>query len=89
MDRGVVVRRAVAAVGVALLVVEAPLVFSSGLVMPLWAVVLLGAIWLVALVLSIRWFVRRPVVVLLLPLAVAAVWFVMVTVGERLLGWQA
>jgi len=89
MDRGVVVRRAVATVGVALLVVEASLVFSSGLVMPLWAVVLLGAIWLAALVLSIRWFVSRPVVVPLLPLVVVAAWFVMVTVGEQLLGWQA
>lgn len=89
MAQGMLGRRVLAGTGLTLLVIESPLVFSSGLAMPIGAVVALAVIWAVAVVLALAWFTRRPLVVLALPFAVAAVWFVMVTIGAQLFGWQA
>ena len=89
MAQGTLGRRLLAGAGLTLLVIESPLVFSSGLVMPIGAVIALAAIWAVAVALALMWFTRRPLFVLALPFAVAAAWFVMVTTGEHLLGWQA
>lgn len=62
---------------------------SSGLVAPLWAVVCLVVIWAGLVVLGVAWFRRHPWRVLALPVVAVAVWFLAITLGERLLGWTA
>jgi hypothetical protein len=62
---------------------------SSGLVAPLWAVVGLIIVWSVLVVIGIWWFRRHPFRVLLLPVVAVLIWFAVLTLGERLLGWTA
>jgi len=62
---------------------------SAGLVAPLWAVILLVLIWLALVAIGVAWFRRRPFHLLLLPVIAVLVWFVVITLGERLLGWTA
>lgn len=64
-------------------------VSSSGLVAPLWAVVLLVAVWAALAVLLWRWHRRRPLATLAIPFVAAAVWWATITLGEQLLGWTA
>lgn len=83
--RGVAV--AVAAIGQ--LIVLVPFTVASGLLAPLWAVVALYAIWTLSaagLVLLAR---TRPFATLLVPMANAALWWLVITIGERVLGWTA
>lgn len=54
---------------------------------PWWVVALLMVVWVVALVEGCRWFVRRPLAVMGLPVALALVWFVVVVAGARWLDW--
>lgn len=61
---------------------------SSGLVAPGWAVLVLVAVWLGLAVLVWRWRRRGPVV-LAVPFAAAALWWLAVTLGDQLLGWTA
>ncbi|RPF28378.1 hypothetical protein [Georgenia muralis] len=82
-------RGAAAVVGVLLLLVLLPVFLSSGLLAPGWAVVALVLVWVVALVLAVRWFRRHPGRVLALPFALAAVWLVTMYVGDLVLGWTA
>lgn len=62
---------------------------SSGLVAPLWAVIGLMAIWVGLVVLGVAWFRRHPLRLLALPVIAVVVWFAVLTLGERLLGWTA
>jgi hypothetical protein len=62
---------------------------ASGLVAPVWAVVVLLLLWLVMFVLSCRWFMTRPYRVMALPVVALAVWFAAILAGEALLGWTA
>ncbi|TGN65269.1 hypothetical protein EXE59_15865 [Nocardioides eburneiflavus] len=55
---------------------------------PWWAMLGVAMAWLVALVLAIAWFSRRPRAVVLLPVAVALLWFGTVVGGARYLGWS-
>jgi hypothetical protein len=68
----------------------ATLVFyaASGLLAPGWAVALLLVVWLALLAVAI-WLLRsrRPLLVPLVPLAAALIWFGALTAGENLLGW--
>lgn len=54
---------------------------------PWWVVALLMVVWVVALVQACRWFVRRPVAVLVLPIVLAIGWFAVVMAGARWLDW--
>jgi hypothetical protein len=62
---------------------------ASGLVAPLWAVVLLGLWWLVLgvalIVLARRGSWWTPAV----PVVAYGTWWLVLTAGERLLGWTA
>ena len=49
-----------------------PFYLSSGLVAPLWAIILLLLFWAALAVCAFRWFTRRPWVVLALPVAARA-----------------
>ena len=65
---------------------------ASGLVVPLWGVVVLYGCWLALAVVLIRLLRgpdRRPLVAPAVPLVALAVWFAFVTLGEALLGWTA
>ncbi len=62
---------------------------TSGLVAPLWAVAGLMIFWVVLVVLGLRWFRRHTWRLLALPVVAAFVWFGVLTLGERLLGWTA
>jgi membrane protein DedA with SNARE-associated domain len=59
---------------------------SSGLVAPLWAILLLLIAWAAGIWIMWRlpaWW--RPVV----PVALLAFWFLFISFGEAVLGWQA
>jgi hypothetical protein len=62
---------------------------ASGLVAPAWAVVVLLAVWVALLGVAV-WLLRtRPVLVPLVPLAAALIWFGAVSAGDAFLGWTA
>ena len=61
---------------------------SSGLVAPLWAVVLLLAIWVALAVVLFRMRTAGPKT-LLVPVAAAAIWFFTLWLGQAFLNWTA
>ena len=63
-------------------------VMVSGLIMPLWAVLALGAVWAVGLVVMWR---RRssPLAVWAVPVLVLGLWALVGWAGERYLDWTA
>lgn len=61
----------------------------SGIVTPWWAVPPLLVVWLIHLVLALRWFSTRPYAVLLLPVSAVALWFAVIIAGGAWLGWSA
>jgi hypothetical protein len=63
-------------------------VFSSGLIAPGWAVGALIGVW-TAGAYGIWRFRRVPELVLVIPMAVAAIWWVTMALGDRFLGWTA
>lgn len=89
MDGRRVLERVVATVGVAGLMAALPIYVSSGLVAPLWAIVLLLLFWGILVATAVRWFTRHPWLVLLLPAAAAVMLWLTLVLGEQLLGWQA
>jgi hypothetical protein len=76
-------------IGLAGIAVMAFLYFFSGLVAPLWAVIVLNVIWLAHLVLGCRWFMKHPVRVFFLPISLAVIWFGSLYLGEAFLDWTA
>ncbi|SDT17768.1 hypothetical protein SAMN04488543_3222 [Friedmanniella luteola] len=82
-------RHVIAAVALLALLALAPFFFASGLLAPLWAVVLLIAFWAALLVLGTVWFRGRPWWVVPLPVVAALGWFGAMSLGEALLGWTA
>lgn len=63
-------------------------ILVGGLIMPAWAVVAMTILWAAALVLAIRWR-GRPVLILAIPVATLAIWFLVAWVGDTFLGWTA
>ena len=57
----VVVQRVAAGVGVLGLLAVLPFYLASGLVAPLWAIIVLWVVWLGLGLLSLRWFRSQPV----------------------------
>ena len=74
--------------GFALQGVAAVFVAASGLMMPMWAVVAMWLVWLAGLALQIRQR-HRPLVVVAVPVVIAAIWLLTGTLGEAFLGWTA
>jgi hypothetical protein len=56
--------------------------------MPLWAIVVLAAIWGAGLILAIRWRRQRNRL-LALPFIMFAIWLAAAYLGETFLGWTA
>ena len=76
-------------IGIAGIAVMAFLYFASGLVAPLWAVIVLNVSWLVHFVLGCRWFMTHPLRVFFLPVSLAVIWFGTMYAGEAFLDWTA
>lgn len=64
------------------------LILASGTVVPWWGLALLTVVWAAALVQGIRWFMTSPGRVLLLPVAMLALWLAVLYGGAVLLGWE-
>ncbi len=65
------------------------LYLASGLVAPIWAIVVLWLSWL-----GLAWYGLRlaragSYFVLAVPIVAGAIWYLVLTVGEQALGWQA
>lgn len=60
---------------------------SSGLIAPLWAVLVLTATWLALAVGLIQRRATGPRA-LLIPVLAAAIWFAAISAGEMFLGWR-
>ena len=88
-DRSRVPGYVAAGLAMAAMVVIGIFYLSSGLVAPLWAVIVLVVIWAGLVALGVVWFRRHPLRVLALPLGAVLIWFLVITLGERLLGWTA
>ncbi len=62
---------------------------TSGLVAPVWGLVVLWVIWAALAVLLIRWWRDNPWKVLAIPVIAAAAWAIVLFVGETLFDWTA
>jgi hypothetical protein len=62
---------------------------ASGLVAPLWAVVALLVVWCLLLLVACAWWTPHPRRVPAVAVVAIAFWFVAVTAGAALLGWNA
>lgn len=82
-------RRVGAIIGLAGMAAIGLLYFVSGLLAPGWAVITLCALWVVMVVLCIRWFRGRPLLVLAMPFIAFAIWWLAMTLGDVFLGWTA
>ncbi|GEO97373.1 hypothetical protein [Kocuria turfanensis] len=60
---------------------------ASGLMAPLWAVVLLLVWWVVLTAVGVRLVQRRSYLVLLVPVVAAVTWFALMWFGGQVLGW--
>jgi hypothetical protein len=63
-------------------------ILVSGLIMPIWAVAVLGAVWVLATVHQVR-SRTRPGMVLAIPFALLAVWLLSAWAGDAFLDWTA
>lgn len=61
----------------------------SGLVAPQWAVLVGLALWALLGVVAVAVHRHRGAVAALVPLGAVALWFALLTLGERTLGWVA
>jgi hypothetical protein len=64
-------------------------VLSSGLLAPWWAVLLLVAVWVLLWIPIRRWRHDHPFRTMLVPFAMAAIWWAVITAGDVWLGWTA
>ena len=62
---------------------------ASGLVAPLYGLVVLALIWLAGIIVILRWRPANAWLVLLVPVAAVALWFGVLTLGEAVFGWTA
>jgi hypothetical protein len=60
---------------------------SSGLFAPPWALALIAVGWACGVVLAWRLGRTRPILAMAVPVVTVAVWFALLTVGDRWLGW--
>lgn len=80
---------AVRIIGVFLFAATGLLYLTSGLVAPLWGIAVLWVIWIGFLVFLIRSWKGSPVVVLMIPFVAAAVWLLVIWIGDIVFGWTA
>lgn len=61
----------------------------SGLVTPLYGLILLALIWLALFFVVLRWRPANAWLALLVPVGAAAIWFAVLMLGGEVLGWTA
>jgi len=76
------------ALGIVLYIASGLPFLFGGLIMPGYAVIGLAVVWLIGLVVVIRWRERRPLF-FALPFVMLGLWFTVAWVGENFLGWSA
>lgn len=82
--------RILALVGLILYLVTGVFPFAaSGLVAPLWGIVVLYVGWLIGLWVTIRLFRSRSLWTLAMPVVALAFWWVVLTIGESAFDWTA
>jgi hypothetical protein len=79
---------AVDILGFTLYLIVGYIVLVGGLIMPAYAVVILGLVWLLGLYLAVRWRRQRNRFVAL-PFIMFAIWLATAYVGGEFLGWTA
>lgn len=62
---------------------------TSGLVAPLWAILLLAVVWCVAVVVIVRLARPRPLLTPVVPVVNGMIWFALLWFGDVALGWTA
>ncbi len=62
---------------------------ASGLVAPLWALIVLWVIWLALVWYGVVLARRGSYLVLLVPIVAGVIWYAGLTFGEQVLDWQA
>ena len=82
-------RGAIALAAALHLVVLVPFTVASGLLAPLWAVLLLYGLWLGGALLLVRLARRRPFLAPLVPAANALLLWLVLGAGDAWLGWTA
>jgi hypothetical protein len=78
-----------ALVGGGLLLVMGVLVFSSGLVAPPWATVVLVAAWAMCVVMAVRSWRRYMFAPIGWGVAIGVLWIALLAFGDAVLGWSA
>lgn len=76
-------------VGLVLMLVPLYWFIASGLMAPLWAILVLLALWAVGLIWGLRQRRRYPWAVLALPFALMIFWIGFISAGGAWLGWTA
>jgi hypothetical protein len=76
-------------IGIVLYAATGALYLSSGLMVPFPWLLGLWAVWLAGVALGVWVFRSRPVLTPLLAVGAAVLWFVILSLGERYLGWTA
>ena len=62
-------------------------ILASGTVLPWYAIAALTLVWVAAMVKGARWFLRHPIRVLLLPVAMVLLWLAVLMGGVLAFGW--
>ena len=75
--------------GLILFGATAILYLASGLVAPLWGMAVLWAIWIVLLIVLVRSWKESGIRVLAIPFVAAAIWFLVIWLGETFFEWTA
>ena len=78
-----------AIVGAGIHLVMGFFVAFSGLLAPVWGVVVLVAAWLGLTIWAVRGWRRGPIITMGVPLLMVAFWFIFLTFGDLVLGWTA
>lgn len=77
-------------IGIAGMLALAPFFLASGLMAPLWAVVVLMLVWAGLSALAIALLARRrPLWAFPIPVVALGLWWLVMTLGESFLGWTA
>jgi protein-S-isoprenylcysteine O-methyltransferase Ste14 len=76
-------------VALALHLVVGYFVLASGLVAPLWAVLTLVVLWVVAFIVGWRIWRSHPAVAVAVPVVTALIWLAVIAAGGQFLGWTA
>jgi hypothetical protein len=76
-------------VGFVLYVLVGAFLLVAGLIMPIWAVFALAAVWVMGLVYLLMTWKDRPNTVLIMPFVMAGIFLLVIWLGDVFLDWTA